>query len=545
MRVRRLTERVKFERAAGVAWGGKPFWSLTQSPVLFYSSAALICLLALLRIAGVVATIELPVQLLLVVVFTALVVKDLKAAVLIALIELATAGAAGHWTVFPGGVSGRIVIDAIVFGRALWLFAASALKSRTFELGRYGAHALVVAIGMPVIWCVVGLLYGNRPSEVFADADGYAFIAFSLVFIVVMRMGGGDWLRRAFFTATAVNALFMFGLIVIAALQIVPLWPNQRNFLLDGPTSLDFGGAVGYMPGGAWRLYLGSGVYLPAALVLVVWRLLREPRSIGLWALYGIVLVDLAVSYTRGFWLAAIAASAIVLIAGKWDVRGAAEVVAGACGFALVAVAIGAVLGFSVPDYLVQRASSAVVAVAPPSSLILPTPTTSGAHPSPSPSSSPTPTPGGDSLGEIGNGVRLAQIQVLVKHIEQRPLFGSGFGAIATDYQYGFLSTYEISYLDLAFKTGLIGAALFMSLVVRFLIDCLRGRVGRLALPAGVSPTDMVVPAAVIVAMLVAGATNPYLFAAYGVTPIIIAIAWLDPLGSGSSGGDGHGTVAS
>ena len=137
--------------------------------------------------------------------------------------------------------------------------------------------------------------------------------------------------------------------------------------------------------------------------------------------------------------------------------------------------------------------------------------------------------------------MRLVQIQVLIGHIVQRPLLGSGFGAVASDYPYGFVSRYEISYLDLAYKTGLIGTGLFMSLILRLLVDCLRGRFGSLRLAAGVEPAEMVVPMAVIIAMLVAGATNPYLFAAYGVTPIIISIAWLDPIGSGQPKHDEHG----
>jgi len=151
-----------------------------------------------------------------------------------------------------------------------------------------------------------------------------------------------------------------------------------------------------------------------------------------------------------------------------------------------------------------------------------------------------------DTLGEIGNGVRLVQIRVLLNHIAQRPLLGSGFGAVASDYPYGSVSRYEISYLDLAYKTGLIGAGLFMSLILRFLFDSMRGRSGRVQVAAGVEPSELVVPMAVILAMLVAAATNPYLFAAYGITPIIILVAWLDPVGPGQPKRDARdGTVAS
>jgi hypothetical protein len=120
----------------------------------------------------------------------------------------------------------------------------------------------------------------------------------------------------------------------------------------------------------------------------------------------------------------------------------------------------------------------------------------------------------------------------LLAHIAERPVLGWGFGTIAPDYAYGDIYSYELAYLDLAYKTGLVGLVLFLSFPLRLLIDSVRARLGRIRLPAGVDPREAAVPGAIILSLLVTGATNPYLTAAFGLAPIIFAIAWLDPFGT-------------
>ncbi len=87
----------------------------------------------------------------------------------------------------------------------------------------------------------------------------------------------------------------------------------------------------------------------------------------------------------------------------------------------------------------------------------------------------------------------------------------------------------RLQYLDLTYKTGIVGLLLFLSFPLRLLFDAVRGRLGRLRLAVGVTRQEAAVPFAIIVSVLVVGATNPYLLAAFGLAPIILSIAWLDP----------------
>jgi O-antigen ligase len=140
-----------------------------------------------------------------------------------------------------------------------------------------------------------------------------------------------------------------------------------------------------------------------------------------------------------------------------------------------------------------------------------------------------TPDPGIDVAGQISNEVRVEQFRVLMGHIVQSPIVGRGFGSIAADYRYGQIFSYELAYLDLLFKAGVVGLVLFLSFPLRLLLDAMRGRLGRIRLGPGVGPREASVVVGVVAPLLVTGGTNPYLLAAFGLFPILTMIAWLDP----------------
>jgi len=133
-----------------------------------------------------------------------------------------------------------------------------------------------------------------------------------------------------------------------------------------------------------------------------------------------------------------------------------------------------------------------------------------------------------DVAGDVSNTIRVEQFHVLRRHIRARPVLGSGFGAVAADYPYGSSYAYELSYLHLLFKTGVVGLLLFLSFPLRLAWDALRGLLGSLTLPTGVAPREASVVLAIVGSVLLVGATNPFLFAAFGLCPIVMMIAWLD-----------------
>ncbi len=570
-------------------------------------------------------------------------------------------------------------LDGVVTMRASVPFVVDALRGRRLELGRYGVHALVVAVVIPVVWMTLGFVNGHNRSYVIADGNGVFFLVFTLVFVALLREGLGEWVRRWLFIACVVTATVTFVLIIVSILGVIPLEPTLREVLVD---DLAVGNAVGYMPNGAYRLYLASGLYLQVGIALTVWRLLTTARhQPWLWALLAILLVDVAATYTRGLWAGAAVAFILVVAFGARRAHRVVAVCAAPVVLFLVIAATGTIFGFSAVDYIFQRA--ATVPTARPSAFASATTideatlelergwhvldsgdegsvTTSasreqakfgsysrkvvnraaneddylyqiaGMEPNTiytisawvsarelqQPASAdrgllawdisegatytarltdgsgwrrisvtlmtgsnggplqvrlyaphgtiywdqvrvverrrraavtltdPNPTrvapvavgpEGGrnttaDVAGEVSNQIRVEQAKTLWRHIRDRPVLGYGFGAVAPDYKYGSTYSYELTYLHLLYKTGLVGLLIFLSYPGRLLVDAVRARLGVLPLPAGVRRQEVSVVIGIIVSVLLVAAVNPYILAAFGLMPLLACIAWLDPV---------------
>jgi hypothetical protein len=604
---------------------------------------------------------------------------DFRASVAIAIFELVLGGAGGRGIDYGGGLTGRIFMDAVVTFRALWLTIVDWRRGRSPLLGRYGAHAIAIAILIPAIWIPLGLLEGNGRHNAVSDGNGFVFFAFVLVVVTLLRTGDGGWFRRLFFAACAVNGVAYFVLILLTASGAVSLvslreWLNVR---------LSMGGVIGYMPNGDYRLFTAGSLFVQVGLVLTAQQLLVRPRNPWLWLLGAILTIDLIATYTRGLWLSALVSVLLLLALEVRNVRqlGLALGIPAAVG--ALALAITPLWGFSLYGYVFHRAATITdagqpalrgrvtnpgfegslqgwgvsgakslhvvrtgsathagthslqlsnskadvdafafqnLAVKPRTDYSLDawvnarafrqpaagargvviwdaqdgllytvplttstagwkrlsftfptgkkakdiqirlyapkgrvkwdavrltsrghavagTRTSGPVRVSSIPETSATQamalasTGGGsDAAGQASNEYKVAEAKALWGYIKQRPIYGYGFGKVASDFGTGY--SYELSYLDLLLKAGLIGLLLYLSFPLRLVYDALRLRFGFRPLPAsagGVGTSGIVV--GVVVGILLAGATNPYLFAAFGLVSMLAVIAWLEPAG--------------
>jgi O-antigen ligase/polysaccharide polymerase Wzy-like membrane protein len=525
-------------RAANLATASEVVAPATSrlARLLAVASGGGILALTLLRVADAPSLAQELVQVLFLASFVALAIVDFRASVAIAVLELAVYGAGGHWTQFAGAIPGRITLDAIVTVRAVTILGREWQRSGRVDLGRYGPHALFLALVFPGIWMSLGLFNGNRPSDVFGDGNGLAFFGFTIVLIVLLQAGDGPWIRQWLLISCAVNAVVTGLLVGVTVSGFVAMGPALKRALFE---QLSFGGNLGYLSNGAYRLYLGSGIYLQVGLALTTWRLLSGRPRLWLWALYVLLWADALATYTRGYWLGCGLAVGIVVLLGATNLRRPLAIAAfSIVVFALSSVA-GSVAGFSLPDYVLNRTASALSTGPGATPQPATTPPIGTAQPEtipPTAATSPTPLPGRDIAGEVSNEIKAEQTRVLAGHIVDRPIFGHGFGSIAADYRFGQIYSYELAYLDLLFKTGIVGLVLFLSFPVRFLIDALRGRFGQLPLARGVSGPEAGVVVGILVPLLITGGTNPYLLAAFGLFPILAMIMWLDPIADDGAG---------
>jgi hypothetical protein len=622
--------------------------------------------------------------------FIALALIDFRLSVAVTIFELVLGGAGGHWVDY-GPVSGRIFLISVVTLRAAWLTIVDWRRGLLPVLGRYGAHALALAFLIPAIWIPLGLVDGNGRHNAAADGNGFLFFAFILVVVTLFRSGEGAWLRRLFFAACATSAAAYFGLIVLTASGAVSL-TSVREWL---SVRLAMGGVIGYMSNGDFRLFTAGSLFLLVGLVLTSQRLLVRPRDPLLWLLAAVLTVDLIATYTRGLWVSAFIAVALLLALEVRDVRqlGAAVVIPSVV-FA-VALAVTPLTGFSLYSYVFDRAATITASSRPALGHRVSNPgferslrgwavnraggkalrvfgTTGSArsgkqslelrnskpdedayafqnlavrakttyavrawvnaqairHPaaggrgllvwdapdgrlytvrlthgtngwkrlsftfptrahagdiqirlyapegrvlwddvelasrgraaassratgghvqvSSVPETSATQMMaiqstaggGGDVAGEASNAYKIAEAKALWGYIKKRAIYGYGFGKVASNFSTGY--SYELSYLDLLLKGGVIGLLLYLSFPLRLIVDAVRLRritarmplkpargAGRIGAPGVVS--------GVVVGILLAGATNPYLFAAFGLLSILVMVAWLEEEHAGAS----------
>jgi hypothetical protein len=610
----------------------------------------------------------------LVVAFIALTLVDFRASVAVAIFELVLLGAGGRWIDYGGGLTGRIFLDAVVTLRAAWLTIVAWRLGDRRVLGRYGAHALAIAILLPAIWIPLGLVDGNRRHDVLADGNAFLFFAFVLVVVTLVRAGHGAWLRKLFFAACATSAAAYFVLIVVTTSGIVSL-ATVREWL---SVRLSMGGVIGYMPNGDYRLFTAGSLFVQVGLVLTAQRLLVRPRDLRLWLLGTALTVDLVATYTRGLWLSALASVVLVLALEVRNTRQLEFAVAIPIAAGALALALAPLVGFSLYAYVFHRAAT-ITASSPPGfdsrvtnpsfekslhgwavsgvgghalrtasaarsgthslelsnsrpdeddyafqnlavksktkyavsawvnaralrrpaaggrgllvwdaadGLLYTVPlthTTNGwkrvsftfptrAHAgdiqirlyapegrvlwddvqlgvrgpagassrvaggpvqvNSIPASAATSTMaiqstggrGGDVAGEASNAYKRAEAKALWGYIKKRPIYGYGFGKVASDFATGY--SYELSYLDLLLKAGIIGLLLYLSFPLRLIVDALRRRrhaVGTAGVVVGV-----------VAGILLAGATNPYLFASFGLVSILVMVAWLEETPAGT-----------
>jgi hypothetical protein len=285
--------------------------------------------------------------------FIALALIDFRASVAVTIFELVLGGASGHW-IDHGSLSGRIFLITIVTLRAAWLTAVDWRRGLHPILGRYGAHALAIAILVPGVWMSLGLRNGNPRGDVLSDGNGFLFFAFVLVVMTLLRQGDGRWFQQVFFAACALNAAMYFLLIVVTTSGLLSLatvneWLGVR---------LSMGGVIGIMPNGQYRLFTAGSLFVVVGFVLTAQRLLARPRDPLLWLLGGILSVDLIATYTRGLWVAGFVAVALVLVLDVRNVRQLGFAVGVPAVVGALALVIAPLAGFSLYGYVANRTAS-------------------------------------------------------------------------------------------------------------------------------------------------------------------------------------------
>ncbi|EKD75980.1 MAG: hypothetical protein ACD_43C00264G0005 [uncultured bacterium] len=339
-------------------------------------------------------------------------------------------------------------------GLFLILFLAAVfdvLRRRKIELLKSFYWKWFVAL---VCWIIIGvgiaIIYGNSPSNIFYDVNGYLFIG--LLFPITQGLREREQLKQlitilfAGVTVLAVQTLFIvfvFSHPNLFQYYLTDIYRWIRDFRI---------GEITQQSNGFYRVFFQSHLYVVFCLLLAEIHLMKR------WQLWSALTAAIAVlllflSYSRSFWLAT-----IVILGALWGYQWIISVQHRKhVWLAILSTGLGFILAYglilAVVNIPIGGAGSGVSA----SSLL----------------TDRTDNP----LNDVGGGSRLALLKPLLQKNLEHPFTGMGFGTTVTyatkDLRAlaanpnGLYTTFafEWGYLDLWLKLGLIGLVTYLLLL--------------------------------------------------------------------------------
>lgn len=382
------------------------------------------------------------------------------------------------------GVPVKLPLLALTLGAWLGHRRAQAPAQRPrFSFAR---SALWLAVAVPLLWTAVaavdaaagGGLAAIHPSYVLQHANRFAYVLLYFPLAELARAGDGQrgrlvWIVPVFALCGVTFALWL---------------AHQLAGVNYGPSSLPeklFFGVIG-SAGDGYRVFIGNQILLIPAVAVVLAALRARGAELRTLVTLAVLLATAWISHTRGIWL-------------------------GLSVMALVMIALGVELAPRWRRWRTWLGAAAALIL-----MLLLTLGPTGAivgHP--------------PLFGDLSNQTRSQEATPLYAAFRARPLLGSGLGAVlASGYNRDPARpwVFELTYLQTLFQMGALGLLAILAFPVAVARSGARRRNALAALPR--SLTDAGVGA--LAGVLVTCATNPFLFASFGMLAIVIAVVTVE-----------------
>lgn len=196
------------------------------------------------------------------------------------------------------------------------------------------------------------------------------------------------------------------------------------------------------------RIFFKSSVYIQVGIIILLGMLLRNLSPKAKWKIYLSLIIDcfaLILSFTRGFWIAAIVVIFIyVILKGfKQFIKPFFIVMLGV--FLLIGVNYGVNRNTKIFESIVVR--TGIISIA-------------GIDINENPDVSPT-----EAMADRSLNYRQKLKDEMIKRIIEKPVIGTGFGVILSNIGQQ-VSHSEYMYLDIMLEMGLIGFVLYISILL-------------------------------------------------------------------------------
>lgn len=301
---------------------------------------------------------------------------------------------------------------------------------------------------------IIGLINGNSLGDIFSDVNSFLGIIYILLLIAYVkgRNENIDKIINVFVNCAVIVAIMTITLFFVSRIYL----PNNLEIIVtynNLNSKLQYGFISGLVMSNNYaRVYLYNGIFMQLAAAVMFIKLFNKDKNVFGIVKLAILLVGIYVSNTRGFWLGTIGVVIIAFAYYLWRFR-------------KYKLTLKNILISVIPLILVAVIlPKTIVAVSPEQNL---------------PNSSGTIKDRIESIGDFendeSNKVRAIQLRFLVDRIKAKPVLGWGFGAHIDEYpqymednnlQPVSSSSFELYYVELLFKTGIVGIVIFFGYLI-------------------------------------------------------------------------------
>ena len=301
---------------------------------------------------------------------------------------------------------------------------------------------------------IIGLINRNSLGDIFSDVNSFLGIIYILLLIAYVkgRNENIDKIINVFVNCAVIVAIMTITLFFVSRIYL----PNNLEIIVtynNLNSKLQYGFISGLVMSNNYaRVYLYNGIFMQLAAAIMFIKLFNKDKNVFGIVKLAILLVGIYVSNTRGFWLGTIGAVVISMIYYLWRFK--------KFNLTLINIVI-ALIPLILVSVIIPKT---IVAVSPEQNL----PNSSGSIKDRIESIS-------DFENDESNKVRAIQLKFLVNRIKEKPILGWGFGAHIEEYPQYMIdnnlqpvssTSFELYYIELLFKTGIIGILIFFGYLV-------------------------------------------------------------------------------
>lgn len=322
----------------------------------------------------------------------------------------------------------------------------------------------IVIVGIYAIYgSIIGVINSNKLSDIFADANSFLGIIYLILLVVYIKESNKN-INKVFNFFVNCSVIVSFLTIVLFFFSKIYLPENIEiiNKYNEINRKLQYGLISGLVLSNNYaRVYLFNGIFMQLGVAILSIRLLKNTdEKITNIIKLSILLIGIYVSNTRGFWIGTIGVFGLVVMYYLYRMKKykltIKNLVISIIPLLIVGLIISKTIVVNNGPVNVPSASESVKDRV--ESIV-------------------------DFKNDISNKVRVIQLKFLLEKTKEKPILGWGFGAHINEYTEYLVanghhrvdsSNFELYYVELLFKTGIIGIAIFFGYLIFNFIKVIR-----------------------------------------------------------------------